>query len=147
MSMSDVPVVVISNGIQLDTIDTTKCNSPQREDDDLLLCSIVEGKKTEAESSEALLCQLKANMLVACTKVFIDTIQEGTDASLITKELLVTYGIACTGAGSFAFAKLMIDFKLQKCKFKYKIPLRTRSRVFTAALFDYCIAYIASKKH
>lgn len=117
--------------------------SPQR-DDELLTGSIIdlEGKKIEAKSTAALRYQLMANMIIGCTKFFIDTLY---NEQSVDTETLSCYGIACTGAGTFGFMKLEINFANVTMSFHSKIPFKTYKHTATAALIDFSIAYIANR--
>ena len=132
-NVSEEAAVMCTDAIPLD-------RSPQH-NDDILTGNVLEEKKTEAQSTDALKYQLMANMIIGSTKAFIDTLT----VEKIALATLSCYGIACTGAGTFAFMKLEIDFVNNKMSFHYKIPLGTYAHTTAAALIDYSIAYIATK--
>ena len=133
-SISEETAVVCTNATPLDETD---CYN-----DDVLTGSLFEGKKIEARSTESLKYQLMANMIILCTKVFIDSLTVETMA-LAT---ISCYGIACTGAGTFGFMKLEINFDSKEMSFHSKIPFQTYiHRTTSAAFIDYSIAYIATK--
>ena len=68
-NVSEEAAVMCTDAIPLDQID----GSPQHHDD-MLTGNIIEGKKIEARYTDTLKYQLMANMIIGCTKAFIDTL-------------------------------------------------------------------------
>lgn len=115
-----------------------------QEDNRTCMNTSFEGKANSTDSTQ-LKYQLMANMVVAG---FIDSVKDGKmeQSELVKLQKLSCYGMACTGASTFCFLKLVIDFSTNNMLFKFKVPMTTFPVRNTAAAIDLCIAYVMKKE-
>ena len=99
----------------------------------------------EINSYDVLQFQPMADMIIGCVKSFVDLLSKQPTLEHLQHEVLSTYGIACTGAGTVGLVKLEIDFTAKAMRFLDKVPLQTfLCRSTSAALDDLIITHVAS---
>ena len=135
-----------SEATVITTAEEDMVDSSPRNDFEEINIGVIEGKKMEGKSQQALISQLQANMIVACVNTFVNNLITGIiDKNLIELQMLSSYGIVCTSAGDFGFMKLEIDFLGKKMTFVDKIRLAQKPHVLTAVYIDLALDYIVGK--
>ena len=83
-----------------------------REDGEYISSCTIEGKEADCKSSESLLYQLFANMVLNCVTNFKNKCCNGEydEVSIRNVKQLSGYGIVYTGMGHIGFYKLQIKF-------------------------------------
>ena len=120
-------------------------NSSPQKDHNFTGASVLESKRSESPSYDLLRFQLMANMIIGCVKSFVDLLVKQPTLDVLQHEVLSTYGIVCTGAGTVGLMKLEKDFTAKAMRFLDKVPLQTFCcRCTSAALLDLIITHVAS---
>ena len=118
-------------------------NSSPQKDCHWTHSSVIE--RSESSSYDSLRFQLMADMVIGCVKSFVDLVSKQPTLDNLQMDVISTYGIVCTGAGTVGLLKLEIDFTEKVMRFLEKVPLQTFCcRSTSAALLDLIILHVAS---